>query len=118
MPFSVTLGITAIAVANAASPLLYALTSLPYGPANVASSSLMQQAFTDRQRATIASLGAFAGNLFFAVAMFCLGSFADRVGLRFALLTAEILSIPTFAIYWRLFGPTRMERNKVEDQAS
>jgi MFS family permease len=118
MPFSVTLGISSIIAANAASPLLYSLTSLPFGPATVASSALMQQAFTDRQRATIASLGAFAGNLFFAAAMFCLGSFADHAGLRYALLTAEILSIPTFFIYWRLFGPARTERKTVEDQAS
>jgi MFS family permease len=110
MPFSVVAGVSAIVAADAASPVLYAFSSLPFGPAMVAQSSILQKAFTDRQRATMASIGAFAGSLFFAVAMFGLGSLADRVGLRYALLTAEFLSIPAIVLYWQLFGHERAER--------
>lgn len=118
MPFSMAMGISAIATANVASPALYSLSSLPFGPAVVSQASLMQKAFTDRQRATLASLGAFAGHLFFAVAIVVLGALADRVGVRYALLAAEILSIPAVIIYWRLFGGQRAERARLENQAS
>jgi MFS family permease len=103
MPFSMAMGLAAIATSNVASPALYSLSSLPFGPANVAQSSIMQKSFTDQQRATMASLAAFAGNLFFAVAIVGFGALADRVGLRYTLLAAELLSIPAVVIYWRLF---------------
>lgn len=103
-PLAMAFGIAAILVADVASPAIYALTSLPFGPASVAQTALMQNAFTDRQRATMASLISFAGGLFFGAAVFLLGVWADRVGIRYALLTAEILSISVPVIYWRLFG--------------
>jgi len=118
MPFSMAMGFSAIAAANGASPALYSLSSLPYGPANVAQSSVMQKSFTDGERATMASLAAFAGNLFFAVAIVTLGALADRVGLRYTLLAAEILSIPALVIYWRLFVRARKERFAIENQAA
>jgi hypothetical protein len=118
MPFSMAMGLAAIASANITSPAFYSFASLPYGPANVAQSSIMQKAFTDAQRATMASLAAFAGNLFFAIAIVALGALADRVGLRYTLLAAEILSIPAVVLYWRLFRGVRREQASVEDQAA
>ena len=115
MPFSTLMGVSAIVASNVASPALYSVSSLPYGPASVAQASLLQKMFSERQRATMASIGSLAGSLFFAVAIFALGALADRAGLPFALLTAEILSIPTFVLYWRVFGK---ERQSVESEAS
>lgn len=118
MPFSMAMGLSAIAASNVASPALYAFSSLPFGPANVAQASVMQKAFTDQQRATMASLAAFAGNLFYAVAIVGFGVLADHVGVRYTLLAAEILSIPAVIIYWRLFRGVQRERRAVEDQAA
>jgi MFS family permease len=117
-PVVSALGISAVLAANGVSPALYASGSLLFGPAKVAQASLMQQSFTDRQRATMASLVSFAGALFMAVVVFLLGVLADRIGVRYALLTVEILSISVPYLYWRLFGRHRAERNDVEDQAS
>jgi hypothetical protein len=69
----------------------------------VAQSSLMQKAFTDAQRATMASLNALGGNILFAIAVFLIGAVADRVGARLTLLGAEILTIPVTLLYWRLY---------------
>ncbi len=100
---SIALGIGATAVATVASPVIGSLSSLLYGPSMVAQGNLMQQGFTDRQRATMGSLVSLGGNLLYAVALYAMGSFADRVGPRYALLTAEILSISVTLLYWRLF---------------
>jgi len=116
-PIAMGFGISAVLAANAASPGLYASASLAFGPAAVAQASLMQECFTDRQRATMASLVSFAGALFMALVVFLLGVLADRIGVRYALLTVEILSISVPYLYWRLFG-RRVERTGIEDQAS
>jgi MFS family permease len=81
----------------------------------------MQKAFSDAQRATMGSLIAFGGNLLFALAVYAIGALADRIGPRYALLTAEILSISVTLLYWRLYrsvsaGKTASERH--EDQAA
>lgn len=101
---SALLGIGAVAVPSVASPAIISLGSLLFGPAIVAQGSLMQKAFSDAQRATMASLISLGGNILFAIAVFALGWFADRVGARYALLTAEILSIPVTLLYFRLFA--------------
>jgi MFS family permease len=109
-PFSIAMGLTAITSANVLSPAIYSASSFAFGPAVVAQASVMQKSFTDHQRATMASLAAFAGNLFFAVVIIALGALADRVGLRYTLLAAEILSIPALVLYWRVFRSARREQ--------
>jgi MFS family permease len=95
-------------VATIASPAVASLSSFAYGPGVVAQGSLMQQGFTDRQRATMGSLVSFGGNVFYAVVVFALGWFADRFGPQYTLLTAELLTISVTLMYWRLFsGETR-----------
>jgi MFS family permease len=103
---AIVLGISAVAVPTVASPALSSLNAFPYGPSVVAQGSLMQKAFTERQRATMGSLVSLGGSLFYAVVVFALGWFADRVGPQYALLTAEILSIGVTLLYWRLFRIT------------
>jgi hypothetical protein len=100
---SLIAGIGAVAIPTVASPAIISSGSLFFGPAMVSQGSLMQKAFTDAQRATMASLISLGGNLLFAVTVFAIGWFADRVGARIALLTAEILSIPVTILYWRLY---------------
>jgi hypothetical protein len=100
---SVAFGVTNTAVPTVASPAIASLSSFAFGPSVVAQGSLMQQAFTDRQRATMGSLVSFGGNVLYAVVVFALGWFADRFGPQCTLLTAEILTISVTWMYWRLF---------------
>jgi MFS family permease len=101
---AVTLGTASAAMANVASPALSSLSSVLFGPSVVAQQALAQRAFTDEQRATMASLSQSGGNLCFAVAATAIGLLADRFGARNALLIAEILSISVTYLYWRLYG--------------
>lgn len=94
----------AVALPCIASPVIMSLTAIFFGPAMLAQGNLMQKAFTDAQRATMASLISLGGNLMFAVTAFAIGWFADRVGARYALLTAELLTIIVALLYWRLYG--------------
>jgi hypothetical protein len=100
---SILIGAGAVLVPTVASPGIISLSSILFGPAVVAQSSLLQKAFTDAQRATMASLISLGGNILFAAAVFAIGAVADRVGARFALLGAEILTIPVTLLYWRLY---------------
>lgn len=95
-------GIIATTFPTAATPLIGSVLSLPFGFANVARNSLLQQEFTDRQRATIASLNSLAGSLLFAVLAVVLGVYADKYGPRIALLTGQIVSITTLYFYFRI----------------
>jgi MFS family permease len=107
---AITLGVGAVAVPTVASPVISALNSLSFGPSVVAQGSLMQKAFSDAQRATMGSLIALGGNLLFAVAVYAIGWLADRIGPRYALLTAEILSISVTLLYWRLYRSVMPEK--------
>ena len=100
---SIALGAAAVLVPTVASPAIIPLASLAFGPAMVAQGNLMQKAFSDAQRATMASLISLGGNILFGLAVLGIGILADRVGPRFALLAAEILSIPVTLLYWRLY---------------
>jgi MFS family permease len=100
---SILFGVSAVAVPTIASPAISSLASFPFGPSVVAQGSLMQKAFTDAQRATMGSLIALGGNLLFALAVYAIGALADRIGPRYALLTAEILSISVTVLYWILY---------------
>jgi MFS family permease len=118
---SIVFGVGAVAIPTGASPVVSSLASFPFGPSVVAQGSLMQKAFTDAQRATMGSLIALGGNLLFALAVFAIGLLADRIGPRYALLTAEILSISVTLLYWRLYRSvevTRTVSGTHEDQAS
>jgi hypothetical protein len=112
--------LSALVVPNVTSPAVSSLASLLFGPNVIAQGSLMQKGFTDAQRATMASLIAFGGNLLFAVAVYALGALADRVGPRYALLTAEILAISVTLLYWRLYRSVSAEMGSKmhEDQAA
>jgi len=101
---SILLGVASTAIPTVASPAISSLASFPFGPGSVARDSLMQQAFTDRQRATMGSLISLGGNLLYAVVVFALGWCADRIGPRYVLLAAEIVTVSVAFLYWRLFG--------------
>ncbi len=97
------LAFVALIFTTVLSPFLVSSTSFLFGTSSVASNSLMQKEFTDRQRATMSSLSSFAGSLLFGVVAFAAGLLADRVGARDTLLVIQILSLVIVWILWRLF---------------
>ena len=101
--YSKTINIASVAVATVISPVLMSTTSLFLGVSKVANSKLMQQEFTDEQRATLGSITSFLGNLAFSVFAVVLGILADRFGPTKALLFAYLSYLPSLGINWVLY---------------
>ncbi|MGI8551464.1 MAG: MFS transporter [Dehalococcoidia bacterium] len=85
------------------SPILMSLTAFTYGPAEVATGTLLQQEFTQEQRATMGSISSQAENLAFAIAAVGIGLVADRVGAVRALLLMQALLLGTLWLYRLIF---------------
>lgn len=85
------------------SPILLSLTSFNFGTRTVAQNDLLQNEFTDHQRATMGSLNSLFGSLFFALFAFLLGSVADQWGVVKTLVFAEALILLPLLIDWRIF---------------
>jgi MFS family permease len=71
----------AVGFANVVSPLLMLAGALLYGPFMVARDQLLQNEFTDTQRATLGSVASFSGSIFYAGVALCLGVISDHFGL-------------------------------------
>ena len=82
---------------------MLSVNSFFFGVGATASRTLLHKEFTDKQRATMGSLNALAGSLFFALFAFFIGLIADAIGPVKALLLGEILMISVIMIYWNLF---------------
>lgn len=97
-------GTTIVAYPTIVTPLIGSMASVVHGTSSVAQSSLMQQEFSNEQRATMGSLNSLVGSLFFGIASVVLGLWADKVGPTYALLTAQVLLAPVLFLNWRLFN--------------
>jgi hypothetical protein len=78
-------------------------TSLGYGAANVAKSTLLQKEFTPHQRATMGSLNSFGGSLVFGVMAIGLGLVADKLTPAIAIVTTQLLLLGLIPLQWKLF---------------
>jgi len=76
---------------------IMASTSFLYGVTEVATSSLMQQEFTENERATLASIISFGSSIAFGIFSIILGFLADVTSPAIAMLIAQIFYIPTIA---------------------
>lgn len=94
--------ITAFALNTVFSPFLMSMTALYHGFQKVAHNSLLQEEFTDAQRATLGSLNGFFGSLFYGAFNLAFGLIADQLGAANSLILGEILLIPTLFMYWQL----------------
>ena len=81
---------------------LISASSLSYGVGSVALGSLMQKEFTDHQRATMGSINSLAGNVVFGIYSIALGVMSDRMGVRSALLAANVVLLVPLYLYRRL----------------
>ncbi len=101
--FAIILTLIAVIFPSGVSPLLIALTSLPFGVTMVALSSLMQEEFSDNQRATMGSINSLLGNIFFAIFAFAFGFIADHLGTTQPIIITQILMLSVVYLYWKLF---------------
>lgn len=85
------------------SPIILSTTSLLYGAGSVAETTLMQNEFSDHQRATMGSLNSVGGSIGFAIMSLVLGGLADSFGPAKALIILTILSLPIIYLYWLIF---------------
>lgn len=84
------------------SPLLMSSSSLFYGILVVGKGALTQREFRQKQRATMGSLEAFAGNIFFGIVAFLLGFIADKLSPAMAIFSMQVFQLSNAYIYWRL----------------
>lgn len=85
------------------SPLLMSSSSLFFGITATAKNLLSQKEFTSEQRATMGSLGSFAGSLFFGIVAFLLGLAADLLSPAKAIFLLQVFQLANLFLYWKLF---------------
>ena len=96
------INLTAIFLANIFSPILMSFNSLFYGVGQVAKNKLLQDEFSDKQRATMGSLNSLAGSLFYSIFAVILGILADHLGPKNALLIQYTLGLSVLFLYFSL----------------
>lgn len=86
-----------------ASPFMIATASTSYGPSVVAKSTILQNEFTNEQRATMASINSFMGNIIYSISAILVGMAADKFGVAKSLLVVHILLVSISIIYYKLY---------------
>ncbi len=92
----------AVLLMNEASPLLMVVENVPYGPYSVAVDLMLQNEFTDAQRATLGSLASFSTSIFYALSSLAIGYVADEWGLQAGIGFGIILNGLTLPIFLTL----------------
>ncbi|MFZ2152748.1 MAG: MFS transporter [Microgenomates group bacterium] len=85
-----------------ASPFLVATASISYGPSVVAKSTILQNEFTNEQRATMTSINSFVGNILYSISAILVGMAADKFGVARSLLVVQLLMLSIGVIYYKL----------------
>lgn len=96
-------GIVANGFPTIISPILISVSDFFFGISTVSQNTLLQKEFTEKQRATMGSLNALFGSIFFAVFAFLFGLLADDIGPVKSLLIGQLLLFSVVFLYWRLF---------------
>lgn len=107
--FSKMVDFIALVFPTVASPAIMTITSVLYGPTEVAQKSLLQKEFNDKQRATMGSLNSLGKSLFFAIAAVLLGWIADKTNPRIALVWGQIFGLSAVYLTWKLYKLTKKE---------
>lgn len=85
------------------SPLLLSVLSLMFGFMMVSLGTLLQQEYAQKQRATMSSITALFGSLFFGVCSIIIGFLADHYGVVAALCIGQLCLFLLLPLYWYLF---------------
>jgi MFS family permease len=105
--FAGAIGLVMYGKPTVASPALIPLAGAAYGPTETAKSLLLQQRFTDVERATMGSLGQFLGSLFYGTFAIATGWIADAHSPQAALLACHVATLTTLPVYWWLHSASR-----------
>ncbi|MBI3419139.1 MAG: hypothetical protein HY053_03295 [Proteobacteria bacterium] len=93
----------ALVLSNVLTPILF-LTGAPFfGPGQVARDKLMQEEFSDEQRATMGSVASFMGSLVFTVAALAIGAVADHFGLLAGVALGVVMTASSLPFYIWVF---------------
>ena len=117
MSFSEVVNLFGLLVPTVFSPALMASNSIFYGVNEVAKGNLIQQEFSDAQRATMGSLNSWSADLTFALLSFLLGALADAIGVIPALVIAALLSLIPMLLYWRVLRPRSTDQPDAPETA-
>jgi MFS family permease len=101
--YSILANSIAVVIPTKISPVIISSSVVLWGPADVAISSQFQKEFSERQRATIASLNSLASSILFAVGISLMGIFADHFGPLKAFLLTQLFVVSTLLINWKLY---------------
>ena len=94
----------AVILHNILSPFVIIAGYIVYGPYDTATQNMLQQEFTDRQRATIASLNSLGQSIYFAIVLNLAGLIVAYYNNPFVgVLVTQILFIPVIYYRFKLF---------------
>ncbi|MCA9882165.1 MAG: MFS transporter [Anaerolineae bacterium] len=115
--FGEAVNLIGLLLSSVVSPALMSSGSIFFGVNTVARGNLVQQEFSDEQRATMGSLNSFAGSLVFAAFSLLLGAVADHFGVTIALIGAALLMFIPIMMYAYVLRP-RKAKAKVSVEPS
>lgn len=95
------------------SPLFMSSTGVLWGISNVSKNTLLQEQFSNSQRATMSSVLSFLGNLLAGVVAIGIGLFSDKNGLVPTLLVMQLFFIPIILLYLEFNRVNHISRSKV-----
>lgn len=97
---------------TAVSPVLLGMVGFGYGVRNVGERTLLQQNFSDEQRATMGSLISLLGSIMLATALIGMGLIADAASPELAMLIGQVILILPTVFYMALAGKTLTSSNE------
>lgn len=113
--FSFVVNSIALLLGNALSPVFMTSTSAFFGTVTVANEHLVQQTFTDDQRATLGSIVSFLGSLVYVPAAMVIGWVADIKSPGAAIWLSVFVQISLTPIYIYLF---RADRSRLQSETN
>jgi MFS family permease len=93
----------ALVFSNFLTPILFMTGALLFGPGQVARDKLMQEDFTDGQRATMGSVASVMGSFMFTLVALGIGFVADQVGLVWGVALGVFLTATSLPFYVWIF---------------
>ncbi|MDR3424891.1 MAG: MFS transporter [Alphaproteobacteria bacterium] len=99
--------VIAALIANVFSPAIFMTGCLFYGLSVVATDKLMQDEFTDAQRATMGSVATFVGSILYAITALVIGAVSDHFGVARAVLFGVLFGSLGLPAYWLVFRPRK-----------
>lgn len=93
---------------------IFVMISLPlYGAGDTANQNLLQKEFTERQRATIASLNSLGNAISFSIVLYITGIIANHYGPFMGLLATQIFLLPSAYFEFKLISRIKKHQHAI-----